>query len=73
MNVLAATWHCSEQGHADIPTMQRPKDLMQLHVSATSTSPPQPSTSACSPPRFAAKTKVNKKVQTNSWNVVVTL
>jgi hypothetical protein len=26
MNVLAATWHCSEQGHADIPTVQRSKE-----------------------------------------------
>jgi hypothetical protein len=32
MNVLAATWHCSEQGHADIPTVQRPKERDWTHV-----------------------------------------
>jgi hypothetical protein len=32
MNVLAATWHCSEQGHADIPTVQRPKERNWAHT-----------------------------------------
>jgi hypothetical protein len=32
MNVLAATWHCSEQGHANIPTVQRPKERDWAHT-----------------------------------------
>ena len=32
MNVLATTWHCSEQGHADIPTVQRPKERNWAHM-----------------------------------------
>jgi hypothetical protein len=32
MNVLAATWHCSEQGHAGIPTVQCPKERNWAHT-----------------------------------------
>jgi hypothetical protein len=34
MNVLAATWHCSEQGHANIPTVQRQGAGLGPHGSA---------------------------------------
>jgi hypothetical protein len=32
MNVLAATWHCSEQGHADIPTVQKAQTTYHAHL-----------------------------------------